>query len=227
MKVLIVKAIHDPQSFGGQLVTEAQKKLTAEGHEIFTSDLYKKKFLTIAYADTFQTRANPDFFDLQAEQFHSFANNLLPESIKTEQQKIQDADLVVFAAPVYWSSPPAVMRGWIEQVLVQGFAYDGEHIFDKGLLAGKSAFFLLTHAGKLGAATKLGVASKAQNMLKGLHERPLQYSGFKTLDPVTVSPPPYPDQEVRLEALMQSVSDVMERVAQSEAQNKIAPEIHR
>lgn len=216
MKILFVTAISEPQSFGGQIVDGASAALEALGHSTVISDLYAQKFPAIAHSFDFTPRHDPEFFSLQDEQKAATSAGTLHPAVKAEQDKIRDADLVIFAAPVYWSSLPAMMHGWIEQVLTPGFAYDQKNIFDQGLLKGKSAFFVMTHAGKLGAATDYGVQAKLQDILKGLDERPLRYSGFQTLSPLSVRPPYYKNEKARIKALKAAIGDVITHVEEAQ-----------
>lgn len=39
-----------------------------------------------------------------------------------------------FQFPLYWFSMPAIMKGWIDRVLVQGFAHNFPQCYDDGLL---------------------------------------------------------------------------------------------
>ncbi len=45
-------------------------------------------------------------------------------SVLAEQQRIDRADLLVLAYPVYWWSMPGLLKGWIDRVFTQGWAYD-------------------------------------------------------------------------------------------------------
>lgn len=43
--------------------------------------------------------------------------------VAAEQQALLEARLVVWLAPVHWYSVPALMKHWIDQVLLHGWAY--------------------------------------------------------------------------------------------------------
>ncbi|SDE04605.1 NAD(P)H-dependent oxidoreductase [Belnapia rosea] len=45
-------------------------------------------------------------------------------SVLAEQQRIDRADLLVLVYPVYWWSMPGLLKGWIDRVFTQGWAYD-------------------------------------------------------------------------------------------------------
>ncbi|KAF0094583.1 MAG: NAD(P)H oxidoreductase YRKL [Puniceicoccaceae bacterium 5H] len=47
----------------------------------------------------------------------------LPE-IAAEQRRIDRADALVLVYPVYWWAFPALLKGWIDRVFMNGWAYD-------------------------------------------------------------------------------------------------------
>lgn len=72
--------------------------------------------------------------DLAAEGFdprftaHDVAVHLAqarPEAdVAAEQARIERADALVLVYPVYWWSMPALLKGWIDRVFSNGWAYD-------------------------------------------------------------------------------------------------------
>ncbi|WP_349775054.1 NAD(P)H-dependent oxidoreductase [Curtobacterium sp. MCSS17_015] len=47
-----------------------------------------------------------------------------PADVVREQQRLDTADHVVLVFPVHWWSMPALMKGWIDRVFVNGWAFD-------------------------------------------------------------------------------------------------------
>ena len=43
--------------------------------------------------------------------------------VDAEQQALLEADLIIWLTPVYWYSVPSLMKHWIDQVLLHGWAY--------------------------------------------------------------------------------------------------------
>jgi NAD(P)H dehydrogenase (quinone) len=37
---------------------------------------------------------------------------------------VRSSDVLVFVYPTWWSGPPAILKGWLERVLVRGVAFD-------------------------------------------------------------------------------------------------------
>lgn len=57
-----------------------------------------------------------------------------PVDVVAEQQRIERADTLVLVFPIYWWSMPAIMKGWIDRVFSNGWAYedkDGEKVIKK------------------------------------------------------------------------------------------------
>jgi len=56
--------------------------------------------------------------------------------IKEEQSALLRADIVVVQFPLYWSSYPAVLKKWIDDVFTYGFAFgpNGSKLKDKKLI---------------------------------------------------------------------------------------------
>jgi NAD(P)H dehydrogenase (quinone) len=46
-----------------------------------------------------------------------------PADAVAEQARIDRADLLIMVFPVYWWSMPAILKGWIDRVFTQGWAY--------------------------------------------------------------------------------------------------------
>ncbi|MCU5775479.1 NAD(P)H-dependent oxidoreductase [Erwiniaceae bacterium BAC15a-03b] len=47
-----------------------------------------------------------------------------PADVIAEQQRVDAADALVLVYPVYWWSMPALMKGWIDRVFNNGWAYE-------------------------------------------------------------------------------------------------------
>lgn len=67
---------------------------------------------------------------------------LEPDLVRAQQQLLA-ADHVVFAFPLWWSGPPALVKGFIDRVLLPDFAFKfrGKRLPEQ-LLAGRSARFI-------------------------------------------------------------------------------------
>jgi putative NADPH-quinone reductase len=70
----------------------------------------------------------------------------LEEDLANAQQMLQWADHVVIAYPNWWGFMPAVMKGFIDRILLPGFAFKHQSgkIFPEKLLKGKSIRLMVT-----------------------------------------------------------------------------------
>ena len=64
------------------------------------------------------------------------AKGRVAKDIALEQEKVKSADLVIFQFPLAWLSFPAILKGWMDRVMCNGFAFITEmgRLFDNGLL---------------------------------------------------------------------------------------------
>jgi NAD(P)H dehydrogenase (quinone) len=67
----------------------------------------------------------------------------IPDDVRREQERIERADVLVLAFPIYWWSLPAVMKGWIDRVFTNGWAFGAGERF-AGPLAAKKVRLIAT-----------------------------------------------------------------------------------
>lgn len=109
MHALIVVAHHDPQSLTHSVAAEVGAGLTASGHTFEMADLAAEGFdprYSAADHSVHRTRVVP------------------PADVLAEQARIDRADALVLAYPIYWWSMPALLKGWVDRVFVNGWAID-------------------------------------------------------------------------------------------------------
>lgn len=197
MKVFIVHAHPEPQSFTSAMKDAAVADFTAAGHEVVVSDLYAMNWNPVASPADFGSRGNPEYFNYALEQRASADANTLAADIEAELAKLQAADLVIFSFPLYWFSVPAIMKGWIDRVLVSGRVYGGRRIYDRGALAGKRALLALTCGGRDYMMAADGIHGDIQQILKPVLQGTFGYIGMTVLPPFVGYHVPYLSQEVR------------------------------
>lgn len=147
-KVLIVYAHQEPRSFNGSLKDVAVAELSRQGCRVTVSDLYAMGFEPSATRkDVTGALSNPSFFNYGVESHEAYRRKALSSDIVEEQKKLQEADLVIFQFPLYWFSVPAILKGWMDRVLCQGFAFDFPGFYDDGFLKGKLAVLSFTTGG--------------------------------------------------------------------------------
>lgn len=186
MNIFYIYAHPNPTSFNGVLKEVGYKILQQAKHEVIVSDLYAERFNAIASNDDFnlpEADLNPQYFIAQKI---AYDQNALASDIKVEIDKISWADHLIFQFPLWWFSTPAILKGWLDRVLVKGFAYDAGKVLAQGLLKGKTASLVLSTQSPASAY-----------QLDGLHQAPINYFlhhihhtlhfvGIKTLTPFVI-----------------------------------------
>lgn len=128
MKNLIIYAHPNPKSFCKAIEERAEKVFRKMGNETKIRDLYELGFQPI----------------LKPSDFEAFASGKIPEDIKSEQEYIKWADVIIFVYPIWWSGFPAILKGYIDRVFAYGFAYEYVNGVPKGLLDEKKVMIFNT-----------------------------------------------------------------------------------
>ncbi|VFS64819.1 Glutathione-regulated potassium-efflux system ancillary protein kefF [Raoultella terrigena] len=99
-------------------------------------------------ADLTQEGFNPTFTAEDMAAFH--LTGATPAEVVAEQSRIDKADALVLVFPVYWWSMPGLLKGWIDRVFSNGWAY--EETADGNVV--KKLGRLRVHLVALGAASQ-------------------------------------------------------------------------
>lgn len=77
---------------------------------------------TAEIADLTQEGFNPVFAEPDIAAF--LQTGVTPPDVIAEQTRIDNADALVLVFPVYWWSMPGLLKGWIDRVFSNGWAYE-------------------------------------------------------------------------------------------------------
>ena len=164
-----------------------------------SSDASKKSACRTHVATSdFASRSDPDYLVYALEQRHAHSQQSLAADIQAELDKLLWADLLILNFPLYWCSVPAMLKGWIDRVLVSGACYGGLRFYDRGGLTGKRAMLSFT----LGAqshmfADEQAIHGELDIMLRPLQRGTLAYTGCTVLPPFAAYHVPYLDDAAR------------------------------
>ncbi|NWD86831.1 NAD(P)H-dependent oxidoreductase [Pseudomonas sp. K5002] len=197
MNVLIVHAHPEPQSFTAALRDQATATLQAQGHEVQVSDLYAMHWNPVASASDFTSRENPDYLVYALEQRLGVKSQSIAADIRQELDKLLWADLLILNFPIFWFSAPAMLKGWIDRVLVSGVCYGGKRFYDQGGLAGKKALVTVTLGGREHMFGEGAIHGPLEDMLRPILRGTLAYVGFEVLEPFVAWHVPYISAEAR------------------------------
>jgi len=201
MKVLIVHAHPEPQSFTAALRDQATATLQAQGHEVQVSDLYAMHWNPVASASDFTSRENPEYLVYALEQRLGVKSQSIAADIQQELDKLLWADLLILNFPIFWFSAPAMLKGWIDRVLVSGVCYGGKRFYDQGGLAGKKALVTVTLGGREHMFGEGAIHGPLEDMLRPILRGTLAYVGFEVLEPFVAWHVPYISAEARQDFL--------------------------
>ena len=109
MKVLVVLAHPNPDSFSHAIVDKASATLAECGHSVSVIDLY-----AIGYSPA-MTRA-----ELAA---YPTSTPALDPMVVEHTRLLQECMTIVFVYPTWWSSMPAILKGWIDRTMLPGVAF--------------------------------------------------------------------------------------------------------
>jgi putative NADPH-quinone reductase len=109
MEVLVVCAHPHEDSYNHALAAAVEQGFVRGGHQVTTLDLYALGFS--AAMSTAEHRA-----------YHG-GQPLLDPMAAEHAALVRRAETLVFVYPTWWSQPPAILRGWLERVLVPGVAF--------------------------------------------------------------------------------------------------------
>ncbi len=183
MKVFVVFAHPEHQSFNGAMFRTTVDTLCAAGHEVRTSDLYAIGFDPVSGRHNFITVHDPNYFKQQLEEMHASEAYGFAEDVEQEIQKIEWCDLMIWQFPLWWFGLPGVLKGWVDRVFVMGRTYGGDRLYGNGVFKGKRALLSLTTGGPVQAYVKGGFNGDILAILRPIHRGMLQFVGFDVLAP--------------------------------------------
>ena len=147
-----------PESFGAAIREAAVASLSRAGHEVRVHDLY---------ADGFDPILSPE----------AHANHRLPPSTKPDiahaVERLKWSQWLLFAYPTWWGGQPAILKGWMDRVLVEGVAY---HLPE----GARRVRPLLRDVTRLSAITTHG-SSKLANSIQGEPGKRVILRGVRSL----------------------------------------------
>lgn len=183
MNVLAVLAHPEPNSFNGALFDTAIATLRDAGHGVATSDLCRMGFDPVSSRKNFTTVKDPVYFKPQAEELHASACGGFAPDIEAELAKLEAADLLILQFPLWWFGFPAILKGWVDRVMVFGRVYGQGRIYDTGGFKGKRALLSLTTGGPEAAYRPDGTNGDIDGILRPLQRGVLQFVGYSVLRP--------------------------------------------
>lgn len=142
MKVLLLLTHPTPTAFNQRMAQVGAETLAAMGHQVTLADLYAEGF------DPVQATA---------------------EAIARERDRLAQHQLLLCQFPIWWFRPPAMLLGWLEQVLPGAPEY-----------AGRQVLFSATAGGSPSTYKASGVSQEPAELFRPLLDA-LEHAGLKAL----------------------------------------------
>lgn len=158
MKVLVVYCHPRADSFTAAIRDLALETLTARGHAVDLIDLYAEGFNPVMSAD-------------ERGEYHTPDVNRVP--IAAHLDRVKAAEALLFIHPTWWYAQPAMLKGWLERVLVPHETFTMPE-------ANQPIRGLLTNIRLVGVITTLG-SPKWWWFLMGMPGRRILLTGIRAL----------------------------------------------
>jgi NAD(P)H dehydrogenase (quinone) len=108
MRVLVLFAHPNPESYGAALHVAVIEELRRAGHEVDDCDLYAEEFQPVL------TRA-------ERAGYHDIPANLMP--VAEHVARLQRAEALVIVTPVWNFGWPAILKGYFDRVFLPGVSF--------------------------------------------------------------------------------------------------------
>lgn len=137
MRALVIFCHPKEDSFSAAILGKVVEKLEAAGAEYRVRDLYRSNF-------------SPILTGHELDIYLDETLNVAP--VAQDVEHVQWADTLIFVYPTWWYGLPAMLKGWLDRVLVPGVAFVMPKTEGENITAG------LTHIKKLGVFTTCGAS---------------------------------------------------------------------
>lgn len=182
MNVLILHAHPEPKSFSSSLKDIAVEHFTALGDEVAVKDLYAMKFNPVVGREDFKQISNQEYFHYMKEQMNAHLSNSFADELKLEMEAIVKADFLLLNFPLWWTSMPAIMKGWFDKVMAFGFSYHPKDMkYDTGAFKNKKAMCTITTGGSEFAYSESGEHGDINKLIEHINHGLLFFNGFQVL----------------------------------------------
>ncbi len=158
MNSLIIVANPKLDSFSFAMSNKYKELATKQNYNIELIDLYRDK-----HQQAFFTYENAN------------ERSITPE-MEYYQQKIKNADEIVFVFPYWWGSMPAILKNFIDWNFSRGFAFEYVNSRPKGLLQGKNVKIFTTTGAPYFYYKLMGVNSRLKKMFQ---KQIIEFCGMK------------------------------------------------
>ncbi len=113
MRAVVIVANPNPDGFSHAIAQRACAGLAAAGHAVVVHDLYAEGFRAAMSLD-------------EREAYHG-DHPVIDPLVSIHIADLDAAEMLVFVYPTWWATMPAILKGWLERVMVPGVGF----VFDE------------------------------------------------------------------------------------------------
>ncbi|MGB1295286.1 MAG: NAD(P)H-dependent oxidoreductase [Flavobacteriales bacterium] len=161
MKHLIIYTHFNPNSFTKAVCKEITSVLEQRNQEVKTIDLYADEYNPVL-----------QFSDVE----FAYMGGDAPEDTAKYQELMTWADHLIFVFPLWWYQMPAVLKGFLDRTLTNGFAFKFTENDTIKLLSDKKTTVFINAGSSEKLLEEKGLDVGIDNMIKGI----FGYCGMQT-----------------------------------------------
>jgi len=143
MKIAIIYSYPPAAEHGSKILQKIKEALEQKNIEYVLFDLYSENF-------------NPV---LSKEEYVNYGSYVSYDIAKIHSE-LKKAQIYIFVYPVWWSGPPAILKGFIDRVFLPDFAFRIENKELVGKLHSKVALVICTYGSGAASEQAIGFPSK-------------------------------------------------------------------
>lgn len=211
MKVLIVCATMSERSFNASMLNTATATLQASGHEVMVSNLQAMNFDPVTRPEDFVEPKDIAHIRYDIEQRHAVEQGAFSDDIAAELDKLMWCDGLILQFPLYWFSLPAIIKGWIDRVFVNGVVYGGGKWYDRGGLKGRRAMLAFSTGCYPSMCGPDGINGDMDIILWPIQNGILRFAGMDVLPPFIAWSVAYKTDEER-QRMLADYADHLKRI---------------
>jgi putative NADPH-quinone reductase len=106
MTISLILAHPDPGSLNHALARSILEALEEAGHAVRLHDLYAERFDPVLPAEEMRTHRSDD------------------PRVEAHVHELSEADGLIVVHPVWFDTPPAILKGWVDRVVREGDVYE-------------------------------------------------------------------------------------------------------
>lgn len=190
MHVLLIAAPPSPASLAARLLAAADDELRLLGHSTNVVDVVAEGWDPVVRASDYGAAAIDRPVGDHA--VAAIASGTLAADVARQQALLREADVVVLLFPLWWFGMPAPLKGWVDRVFTQGFAYGVKDAqgrtrkYGDGAFAGTRGLVVVTAGDRPSAFGERGLNGAIDDVLFPITHGILWYTGIAPLEPLAL-----------------------------------------